>query len=99
MSDGEEAVRQQITALAAADGCQLLVSLGADGAIWTDGQRTVHASAEPVIAINTAGAGDALLAGWLSGTDEEDPLVRLRKAVSWGTAACLSATTVAGPAP
>jgi 1-phosphofructokinase len=99
MYDGEEAVRQQISAIAAADGCQLLISLGVDGAIWTNGHRTVHARAEPVIAINTAGAGDALLAGWLSGTDEQDPLVRLQKAVSWGTAACLSATTVAGPAP
>ncbi len=99
VGDDEEAVQQQVSAIATEQGCQLLISLGADGAIWTDGQRTVHASAEPVIAINTAGAGDALLAGWLSGADEQDPLARLQKAVSWGTAACLSATTVAGPAP
>jgi len=79
-------------------GCELLVSLGPDGALWTDGQRTLHARGPVVVPVNTAGAGDALLAGWFSAGPEVDPADRLATAVAWGAAACLSITTVATPA-
>lgn len=82
---------------AAARGCELLVSMGAAGALWTDGRRVVHAAGDPVVPVNTAGAGDALLSGWLAGGD--DLQARLRRAVAWGRAACLSTTTVMASIP
>jgi 1-phosphofructokinase len=76
-------------------GSALLVSLGADGALWVDcdSRRVWHAVAPPVIPVNTVGAGDALLAGWLGGEEDIDgehgAPARLARAVAWGTAACL----------
>lgn len=78
---------------AAVHGCELLVSLGADGAVWTDGLLALRARAEAAVPVNTAGAGDALLAGWLVGDGSARD--RLGRAVSWGRAACLAPTTVA----
>lgn len=79
---------------AARTGCQVLLSRGPDGALWTDGSRALLAAGEPVQPVNPAGAGDALLAGWLSGPDD-DPTARLVRGVAWGRACCLAATTVA----
>jgi 1-phosphofructokinase len=64
-------------------GSALLVSLGADGALWVADGVARHGVAPPVTPVNTAGAGDALLAGWLYGDGD------LARAVAWGTAACL----------
>ncbi|MGI8679947.1 MAG: 1-phosphofructokinase family hexose kinase [Jatrophihabitans sp.] len=64
----------------------LLVSLGEHGAIYAAGQAAWHAVAPSVVPVNTAGAGDALLAGFL-GTGGDIP-ARLARAVAWGTAAC-----------
>jgi 1-phosphofructokinase len=82
-------------------GSPLLVSLGADGALWTDGVRSVRAQAPAVAPVNPAGAGDALLAGWFSLAAGTDVATRLATAVAWGTAACLVPTTVrtGDPAP
>jgi 1-phosphofructokinase len=85
-------------------GGQLLVSLGARGAVWTDGIAARHAAGPPVVPQNTAGAGDALLSGWLAGPVGAGPSsaesgaegdARLARGVAWGAAACLSAGTVA----
>lgn len=92
---GPEAALTTATALARERGCELLVSLGPDGAVWTDGRRALHASGPVVVPVNTAGAGDALLAGWFHAPPGTDPTQRLATAVAWGTAACLAATTVA----
>ncbi len=84
------AVATVAAGLVAGTGVALLVSLGADGALWVSPGGTagvLHAVAEPVTPVNTAGAGDALLAGWLAGADPAP--VRLARAVAWGTAACL----------
>ncbi|SHN47441.1 1-phosphofructokinase family hexose kinase [Cryptosporangium aurantiacum] len=77
--------------LAGQTGGGVLVSLGPDGAVWVDVEAALHASGPPVTPVNTAGAGDALLAGWLS--EGPDPAGRLRTAVAWGTAACLLPST------
>ena len=77
--------------LAAGTGGGVLVSLGPDGAVWVDAEDTLHGVAPPVTPVNTAGAGDALLAGWLA-RDGGKP-ERLRTAVAWGTAACLLPST------
>lgn len=65
----------------------VLVSLGADGALLVTPQTVLHAEA-PAIgdATTTVGAGDALLAGYLS-REAEGPEVALRHAVAFGAAA------------
>ena len=45
---------------------QVVVTAGADGAVWTDGQQVLHSTAAPVDAVDTTGAGDAFTAGWLA---------------------------------
>ena len=82
-------------------GAVVLATLGASGAVYTGPAGTFHAIAPPIVPVNTAGAGDALLAGFLSiaggagWTDAEvaDPGGALATAVSWGTAAAGMAST------
>ena len=46
---------------------EVVVTLGADGALWTDGCRSVHRDAVPVEAVvDSTGAGDAFAAGLLA---------------------------------
>jgi 1-phosphofructokinase len=93
--------------VARATGGQVLVSLGPQGAVWTDGVEARHAAGPSIQPQNTAGAGDALLAGWLAGPVGAGPSSaesgeqgeqRLARGVAWGTATCLSPGTVAPPA-
>jgi 1-phosphofructokinase len=70
----------------------LLVSLGAAGALFTDGSRIVHGSGPVLVPVNTAGAGDAFLAGWLATTGDAEQ--RMSRAVAFGRSACLSPNTV-----
>jgi ribokinase len=50
------------------------VSLGAEGALWASGDALVHRPAQPVLVVDTTGAGDAftagLLAAWLAARHE-----------------------------
>jgi 1-phosphofructokinase family hexose kinase len=64
---------------------QVLVSLGADGALAVDGSSACHVEAPIDDASNTVGAGDALLAGYLAGGAT---LSGLPEAVAWSVAAC-----------
>lgn len=49
----------------------VLVSLGGDGALLLDGHGTIHrCPAHPIIPINTVGAGDSMVAGFLAGVDK-----------------------------
>lgn len=75
-------------------GAEVLVSLGADGAMLVSADQILHASALQVPVENTVGAGDAMLAGFAAATvvgrsDAE----RLRQAVAWSSSAVASATT------
>jgi ribokinase len=45
---------------------EVVVKLGADGALWTDGERVARAAAAPVAGADTTGAGDAFAAGLLA---------------------------------
>jgi 1-phosphofructokinase len=65
----------------------LLVSLGADGAVFVDADGATHAEARIEDVVNTVGAGDALLAGFLAGGGGREAL---RSAVAWSVAACRS---------
>ena len=78
-------------------GAGLLVSLGEDGALFTDGDRTVHGHGPALTPVNTAGAGDALLSGWLGWAGA--PAERMARAIRWSRAACLAPTTVAPALP
>ena len=46
---------------------QVVVSLGAHGAVWANSTACGHIAAKPCRVINTAGAGDALLSGVVHG--------------------------------
>jgi ribokinase len=45
---------------------EVVVKLGADGALWTDGETVVRAAAAPARVVDTTGAGDAFAAGLLA---------------------------------
>jgi ribokinase len=57
---------------------EIVVTLGSAGALWTDGQRVIQASAESAAPLDTTGAGDAFAAGFLvarlSGAGPEEAL-------------------------
>ena len=98
ISDDMDGTTSAAAAFAGQHGCQLLLSMGAGGAIWSDGRDVVHQPAPPIVPVNTAGAGDALLAGWLA-DHQAPPRQRLERAVRWAVRACLSPTTVATTEP
>ena len=68
----------------------VLVSLGADGAVYVAPGGATHAEAHIDDAVNSVGAGDALLAGFLAGGGTR---AGLRTAVAWSVAACRSPGT------
>ena len=62
----------------AAGGREVVVTLGADGALWTDGERVLRAPAAAAEVVDTTGAGDAFAAGLLAArADGADPAEQL----------------------
>jgi 1-phosphofructokinase len=84
------AVIEAATALVARGVEGVLVSLGADGAAFVDSAGATHAEARIDDVVNTVGAGDALLAGFLAAGGGHEAL---RSAVAWSVAACRSPGT------
>jgi 1-phosphofructokinase len=78
----------------------VVVSLGADGALWVDSEMVHHARATVEGPRSTVGAGDCLLAGVLSALVEgHGPATALEHGVAWGAAAVsLPGSAVPGPA-
>ena len=75
---------------------EVMISLGGDGAVWSNGERmlilTVPKLEHPV---STIGAGDSTLAGLLAATAKgADAKEALCNAVAYGTAACMTAGTL-----
>lgn len=70
----------------------VLASLGADGAVHVTAERAVLARAEDIPFVNSVGAGDALLAGFMAGTG--DAAKRLETAVLWASSAVACPTTL-----
>lgn len=66
---------------------EVLVSLGRDGMVGVSQAATVFAQAEPVTVVNTIGAGDASLAGFLAHrvTSPSDFAGAVGHAVAWGS--------------
>ena len=60
---GEDVVAQA-KAMAAGVG-EVVVTLGAEGALWTDGERVERMAAPQTDVVDTTGAGDAFTAGWI----------------------------------
>jgi 1-phosphofructokinase len=79
-------------------GGTVLASLGAAGALLVTPDGAWHATPPPITPVNTTGAGDALLAGYLSAPALAPP-DRLTYAVSVGTSACLVESTAELPDP
>ena len=51
----------------ARDGTEVVITLGAAGALWSDGERVERVRAAPAPApVDSTGAGDAFTAGWLA---------------------------------
>jgi sugar/nucleoside kinase (ribokinase family) len=51
----------------AKDGREVVITLGDQGALWSDGQHVERARASPApAAVDSTGAGDAFTAGWLA---------------------------------
>jgi 1-phosphofructokinase len=73
----------------------VLVSLGADGALLVRHDVVLHGVAPVRSVLNTAGAGDALLAGFLAAGDVE-PTEQLAEALRFGAAAVQHEGTVLG---
>jgi len=76
--------------LVAGGAAGVLVSLGADGALFVDRDNASHAEASIDDLANPVGAGDALLAGFLAGGATRSALPT---AVAWSVAACRAAGT------
>lgn len=77
----------------------VLASLGPDGVLEVSDRGTVWARGPETHVVNTTGAGDAALAGYLSvprddGQSKWAPDEGLRRAVSWGALAVQQATTM-----
>lgn len=51
--------------LLAATYSEVVVTCGADGAVWSDGPQLLHCPAQPVTVHDTTGAGDAFTAGYV----------------------------------
>lgn len=65
----------------------LLVTLGAEGALYVEAGLALGARCEPEEVVNSVGAGDAALAGWLWAESRgEGPEARLASAVAAGAA-------------
>jgi 1-phosphofructokinase len=67
----------------------VLVSLGRDGAVLVEESGALFGHSADVNVVNTAGAGDAFLAGYLAaeGNLRDTPADRLARALRWGATA------------
>jgi sugar/nucleoside kinase (ribokinase family) len=86
---GERDPARAARALAArAQAREVVVTLGADGALHCDGATVLHAPAPPATVVDTTGAGDAFTAGWLAARVRGAvPAEALRAACAAGAAA------------
>jgi Fructose-1-phosphate kinase and related fructose-6-phosphate kinase (PfkB) len=82
----------------------VLVSLGPDGAVLVDPHGVIHGEAPVEVRRSTVGAGDALLAGYLSvagdsaGANPRGNAAAIAEALAWGAAAIsLPGSQMPGP--
>lgn len=80
-------------AIAASGPAKVVISLGAQGAVAVDGQKSWFAHPLQVKAANPVGAGDALVAGLAAGWIQDGLMPELLR---WGSACGASAAAAAG---
>jgi fructose-1-phosphate kinase PfkB-like protein len=72
----------------------VMISLGAEGALLVCADGCFIARPPKIKALSTIGAGDSSIAGFMAAAaDGNGPADMLRRAVSYGSAACMSAGT------
>lgn len=93
LSGEEEPEAAARTLVVRAGAREVIVTLGASGALWTDGRAVVRAEALAVEdVVDTTGAGDAFAAGWLAARRAgADPPEALSAACALGARAVTSA--------
>jgi len=85
----EEAVRSLIQQIHALGPKQVCVTQGERGALFSDGTRVVRQGIMPAKVVDTMGAGDAFIAGWLAATiNGTDAFAALPLAASAAARAC-----------
>lgn len=88
--EGPADIEAATVELARGAGAVVLTTLGKAGAFVSDGEHSAWAATEEIPVANTAGAGDATLAGYLAASLTDDSLqARAVEAVRWGMAACM----------
>ena len=88
----ERAVVAAARRLIARGTAMVVVSLGADGALFVDGAQAIRAHGIPIRALSTVGAGDSVVAALCLGLQRDYSLEDLvRPAVAAGTAAAATA--------
>jgi len=63
---GRQASAEELALSLGSHRCAAIVKCGSDGAVWSDGDRVVHASTQQLTAVDSTGAGDAFAAGVLA---------------------------------
>lgn len=98
---GEELGREMATLGDVVAGCQALIdrgvgavlaSLGGHGAYYHDATTRLYGFVEGVTPVNSVGAGDGLLAGFIA--HDSTPEEALARALAWGASAVQSPTTL-----
>ncbi|MBT8163451.1 MULTISPECIES: 1-phosphofructokinase family hexose kinase [Arthrobacter] len=73
----------------------VLASLGGDGMMLVDADGAIHGTATDIAVVNTVGAGDAALAGYLAGLDQRlDRAACLASALAYASSAVGHQTTL-----
>lgn len=86
---GETEPERQLAAIRALGPRTVVIKLGDKGALAADGDETLRRGAVPVDVVDTVGAGDAFVAGWLAETVAGASLERrLVTATATGAFAC-----------
>lgn len=90
--ESPEQALEKATAFAQHGVTNVMVSLGAQGAMLIRGEKSYIAQPPNVDVVSTIGAGDSSIAGFIAASlERKDPEDCLRTAVAYGTAACLTA--------
>jgi 2-dehydro-3-deoxygluconokinase len=79
----------QARSLRALGPAQVIVKMGAEGAVAVTGEGVYQHAAHPVAVVDSVGAGDAFVAGWLAEHLAGRPITeRMRTAIACGAFAC-----------
>jgi fructoselysine 6-kinase len=89
--DADQPVEPFVTALRGSGARQVVVTCGSRGAFFSDGGALLHAPATPVRVVDTCGAGDSFIAGFLVAfcCEKRGPAESLHRATAEAAQTCL----------